>query len=90
MVFVPIRIEEYLKLHLKANPGENATQFLSRLRQCVCDAVAGAQCQCGALIWTIGSASAGHACFTCITGESFPDGGYEIDEVIRAKYNQYD
>lgn len=86
MDFVPIRMEEYVKLHLKANPGENAAEFASRLRQCVSDAKAGARCRCGEPIWAVGSASAGHACFTCITGESSPDADYEIDEVIRVRY----
>ena len=85
MSFVPIRLEEYVKRHLKANPGENAAEFRSQLRQCVADAKAGAQCQCGAPIWAIGSAVAGQACFTCITGESSPDADYEIDEVLRAR-----
>jgi|SRR5947209_14683250 len=88
MDFVPIPIEQYARLHLKANPDENAAEFLARLRRCVADAVAGARCQCGELIWAIGSALAGHACFTCITGESTPDKDYEIDEVLRTRYSK--
>ena len=43
-------------------------------------------CECGEPIWVIGSAVAGHACFTCITGEATPSGDYEIDEVLGVKY----
>ena len=84
MGFAPIRIEEYVRLHLKANPSEKPTEFRERLRRTVAAAVTGARCHCGELIWAIGSASAGHGCFTCITGEAYPDKDYEIDEVIRA------
>jgi hypothetical protein len=41
---------------------------------------AGARCHCGEPIWVIGSAEAGHACFTCITGEADPSEDYEIAE----------
>jgi hypothetical protein len=43
---------------------------------------AGARCACGTFIWTIGSAEARAACFTCITGEAWPDTDYEIDEAL--------
>ena len=35
-----------------------------------------------AILAVPGSAFAGNACFTCITGEAYPDGDYEIDEAI--------
>jgi len=82
MGFVPIPVKEYVALHVKANPGENAPEFLTRLRGCVSDALAGTRCQCGAPIWVIGSVSAGYACFTCITGEAYASEDYEIDEVL--------
>jgi hypothetical protein len=84
MGFVPITIEDYIKLHLKSNPNENPSHLRKRLRECVAAALAGARCHCGAPIWVIGSASAGHACFTCITGEAFPSDDYEIDTVLDA------
>jgi hypothetical protein len=55
-------------------------EFAHRLRQAVDARKAGARCACGAFIWAIGSAEAGAACFTCITGEAWPDSDYEIDE----------
>ena len=86
MGFVAIGIGEYVKLHVKANPEENPSELLARLRSCVSDALTGARCQCGAPIWVVGSVSAGYACFTCITGEAFPSEDYEIDEVRRPWY----
>ena len=85
--FVPIGIREYAKLHVKANPDENPSELLARLRSCISDALKGARCQCGAPIWVVGSVSAGYACFTCITGEAFPSEDYEIDEVVAARGN---
>jgi hypothetical protein len=85
MDFVPIGITEYVELHVKANPDENAAELLARLRSFISDALAGARCYCGAPIWVVGSVSAGHACFTCITGEAFPREDYEIDEVLAAR-----
>ena len=82
MGFVPIEVREYVKLHVKANPEENPSELLARLRSCVSDALTGARCQCGAPIWVVGSVSVGYACFTCITGEAFPSEDYEIDEVL--------
>ena len=85
MGFVPIGIQEYAKLHVKANPDENPSELLARLRSCVSDALKGAHCECGAPIWVVGSVSAGYACFTCITGEAFPSEDYEIDEVLAVR-----
>ena len=83
--FLPIGIREYATLHAKANRDENPSELLARLRSCVSDALQGARCQCGAPIWVVGSVSAGYACFTCITGESFPSEDYEIDEVLAVR-----
>ena len=85
MGFVPIGVEEYVKLHVKANPDEDSTELLARLRSCISDALAGMRCQCGAPIWVVGSVSAGYACFSCVTGEAFPSEDYEIDEVLAVR-----
>src|SRR5207244_5177616 len=82
MGFVPIGVSEYVKLHVKANPDENPTELLTRLRSCVSDALMGARCHCGAPVWVVGSVSAGYGCFTCMTGEAFTSEDYEIDEDI--------
>ena len=80
MTFVPIQLEEYIKLHLRSNPGENAADVTARLRSALVDYKAGRRCHCGAPIWVIGSAAAGLMCFTCITCESDPSEDYEIAE----------
>ncbi len=85
MGFVPIGVEKYVKLHVKANPDENSTELLARFRSCISDALAGVRCQCGTPIWVVGSVSAGYACFSCITGEAFPSEDYEIDEVLAVR-----
>lgn len=85
MGFVPIGVEEYVKLHMESNPDEDAATLLESIRRCVSAALAGARCHCGEPIWVVGSALAGHACFSCITGEGFPSGDYEIDEVLEAR-----
>ena len=80
MPFAPIQIEEYVRLHLRNNPGANAVDLTARLQSALEDYKAGRRCYCGAPIWVIGSAEAGLMCFTCITGESDPSEDYEIAE----------
>ncbi len=80
--FVPISIEDYIQRHVRSNAGEKPYELRVRLRECVSAALRGERCQCGEPIWVIGSAVAGHACFTCITGEATPGDDYEIDEVL--------
>ena len=70
MGFVPIRIPDYVRKHLKANRGETAEALTARLESALEAYQAGKRCSCGEPIWVIGSAEAGHACFTCITGEA--------------------
>ncbi|HEV2992073.1 MAG TPA: hypothetical protein VG759_26790 [Candidatus Angelobacter sp.] len=82
MGFVPISLERYVKMHMKSNPGEKEADVREGLKKCVQAALAGARCHCGAPIWVIGSTFVGHACFTCITGEGWPESDYEIDEVL--------
>ena len=74
-----------MKLYLRSNPNEDPGRFRESLQECVSAALAGARCHCGEPIWVIGSASAGHACFTCITGEAAPTEDYEIDAVLAAR-----
>ena len=80
--FVPISFDRYVELHLQSNPSVDRVEFAHRLRQAVDARKAGARGACGALIWAIGSAEAGAACFTCITGEAWPESDYEIDEAL--------
>jgi len=69
--FVPIGIQEYANLHVKANPNENPSELLARLRSCVSDALEGARCECGAPIWVVGSVSAGYACSHALPARHF-------------------
>jgi hypothetical protein len=80
--FVPIAFDRYVDLHMQSNPSIDREEFVGRLRHAVDARKAGARCRCGALIWAIGSAEVGAACFTCITGEGWPDSDYEIDEAL--------
>lgn len=80
MAFVPIRLDEYVQLHLRNNPGVGAADITKRLQFALHAHKTGQRCHCGAPIWVIGSGEAGLSCFTCITGESDPSGDYEIAE----------
>ena len=80
MGFVPIELHDYVRGFLKSNRGETAKAVTARLQSALKAYKAGARCRCGSPIWVIGSAEAGHARFTCITGESDPSQDYEIAE----------
>lgn len=79
--FIPISLEKYVEQYLKSNPDSNREEITSALKETLEAYKKGAKCSnCGNPIWVIGSAIAGNACFTCITGEAFPEDDYEIDE----------
>jgi hypothetical protein len=76
--FTPILLEDYVELHLRANPGTDRAELIARLEYAIDAYRKDIRCQCGAPIWIIGSAEAGLACFTCITQQAAPDRDYEI------------
>ena len=76
--FVPIEVEDYVRLHMEHNPDEDPGGLRARLREALAAWKAGDSCDCGSPIWVVGSATAGHACFTCITMQAVPDDDYEI------------
>jgi hypothetical protein len=78
MPFVPIDIEKYVEFHMRENPDEDPDGLRARLIGALSAWKAGDTCDCGNPIWVVGSATAGHACFTCITMEAAPDGDYEV------------
>ncbi len=81
--FAPISFNAYVDLHMRSNPKDMArAEVVSALRSALTAHNNGTTCHCGNPIWVIGSAFVGNACFTCITGEAYPDGDYEIDEAI--------
>ena len=77
--FSPISLEEYMELHIKANPGTKRRDLLGRLNYALAAKERGVTCACGQPLWVIGSAEAGLGCFRCITGEPAPDNDYEIE-----------
>src|SRR5262245_21067107 len=77
--FIPIRLEDYVERYLRANSGGDRADLIERLEYAIASFRNDERCRCGAPIWIIGSAEAGLACFTCITGEATPDNDYEID-----------
>ncbi|MGH8702171.1 MAG: hypothetical protein ACREVR_13510 [Burkholderiales bacterium] len=77
--FTPIALHDYVKLHLRANPGAKRADVIARLEDAIDAFRRDIRCRCGAPIWIIGSAEVGLACFTCITGEAMPDHDYEIE-----------
>ncbi len=81
--FAPIKLKEYVNKHLKNNPGTSRKEIENGLKLALKDYKSGVKCDCGNPIWVIGSAVAGNACFTCITGEAVPDSDYEIDEACK-------
>ena len=76
--FAPISLEDYVEIHLRANPCAGRADLVKRLRYAMDAHARGVRCQCGESIWIIGSAEVGLSCFTCIAGESGPDRDYEI------------
>jgi hypothetical protein len=78
----PISIDRYVKIHLKKNPDENEKVLRVRIEAALDDYKNGVKCQCGKDIWIVGSASAPFACFSCITGKDHPCGDYEIDTAL--------
>lgn len=82
MAFVPIA------KHLKNNPSAKEADLRKHLGTALNAYNNGIKCSCGNDIWVIGSASVGNSCFTCITGESFPEEDYEIDSAIRKRENK--
>lgn len=80
--FAPISLNAYIEKHLKSNVGAKFADIKLLLTTALDAYKNGAICNCGNPIWVIGSAFTEYACFTCITGEHFPDDDYELDEAL--------
>ena len=78
--FAPIQTNKFVEKYIKSNPDTSRKEIETSLKAALDDFKSGVKCDCGNPIWVIGSAVAGNACFTCITGEAVPDSDYEIDE----------
>lgn len=83
MGFIAISMKDYVKMHVKSNPGVSKKEIRSQLEAALSYYKKGYKCSCGEDIWVIGSAVVGNSCFTCITGESHPTDDYEIDSAIK-------
>ena len=79
--FRPISVSAYVDRHLQANPHDRREEVLANVQRALRAYHGGVRCLCGNPIWVVGSAMAGNACFTCITGETDPSGDFEIDQV---------
>jgi len=77
--FTPIKLHDYVEVHLRANPSAVRAEALLQLESAISAVRGGDLCQCGAQIWIIGSAQTGLGCFRCITGQLEPEHDYEID-----------
>ena len=82
MGFTSISLEKYIVLHLKNNPSESEDELRKKLNAALETYNNGVKCSCGNDIWVLGSTAMGAGCFTCITGESYPNGEYEIDSAL--------
>lgn len=78
MPFTPISPEEFVQKTLRANPSMTRDEIEPGLAYAIAARRTGEQCRCGNPIWVAGSALAGLACFTCITGDATPDSDFEI------------
>lgn len=85
MEFIPISIDKYIEVHLKSNPSENEADLRKNLNAALKAYSGGVKCSCGNDIWVIGSAAVGNSCFTCITGEPYPENDYEIESAIKKR-----
>jgi len=78
--FTPISLDSYVKKHAQHNKGTKPNEIRAALISAIKAHKGGITCDCGNELWVLGSAFAGHACFSCITGESRPSDDYEIIE----------
>jgi len=79
--FTPIGLNDYIAIYLQSNTDSNSVDIRTRLEYVIAAYQEGKHCSCGAKIWAVGSAEVGLSCFTCITGEKYPNDDYEIDIV---------
>ena len=80
--FTPISIENFIKSFIENNTKEDPEKLRQGLQEALKDYKNGSKCHCGNKIWVIGSAIVGTGCFTCITGEAYPDHDYEIEGAL--------
>jgi hypothetical protein len=84
-MWIPITIDEYVKLHLKKHKNENEKVIRVRIEAALDDYQKGVKCKCGNDIWIVGSASTPEGCYTCLSGKRHPAGEFEIDTALEKK-----
>jgi len=87
MGFQAISTEDFLATYHKNNPKEELKKVRQELERALADYKDGITCKCGNDIWVIGSAIVGNMCYTCITGEVFPDEDYELKDALKKRKN---
>ncbi len=87
MGFKAISMEDFLTTFHKNNPNEDLKKVRQELKRALTGYKDGITCKCGNDIWVTGSAFVGNMCFTCITGEVFPDGEYELEDALKKRKN---
>jgi hypothetical protein len=80
--FTPISIEKFADIVAKNNKDQEKTNIIKQIKSTLKDLESGKLCDCGNPIWVAGSALAGNACFTCITGETEASKDFEIIEAM--------
>ena len=77
---LPISIEEFAEMTVKANLDMNKSEFITSLKHSLKEKHNGAKCiVCGSPIWAAGSAITGtNMCFSCTTLEADDSEDYEI------------
>ena len=88
MAFASTTIDKYIAMHQESNPSAKEADIRKQLETALNVYNNGIKCSCGNDIWVVGSASVGNSCFTCITGENFPEDDYEIDAAINKRENK--
>lgn len=77
---LPISIEEFAEMTVKANQDTNKCELITALKHSLEEKNNGAKCiVCGSPIWAAGSAITGtNMCFSCTTLEADGSEDYEI------------
>jgi hypothetical protein len=64
MGFIPISIDNYVRIFMKSNPTFDEKDLRQNLHRALKDYRNGVKCSCGDDIWVNGSAIVGNSCFT--------------------------
>lgn len=80
--FIPVSLNQFVKQYLSHNRHADAEKVRAGVEDAIAAWRQGVRCACGKPLWVAGSAVAGYGCFSCITGNSEPDGDLEIDQVV--------